>query len=94
MMITSDSGRLVISRLPPFTFRYRFSPYCCTPVYARFYSIRFTVRGCHLQLILVETFIWFSFSVSMALRNCASAAERLCTTDLLPAAVNKAEWLG
>ena len=32
--------------------------------------------------------------VSMALRNCASAAERLCTTDLLPAAVNKAEWLG
>ena len=30
----------------------------------------------------------------MALRNWASAAERLCTTDLLLTAVNKAEWRG
>ena len=30
----------------------------------------------------------------MALRNWASAAEGLCTTDLLPTAVNKAEWRG
>ena len=30
----------------------------------------------------------------MALRNWTSGAEGLCTTDLLPTAVNKAEWRG